>query len=84
MQRANTRGVNRASRSYGESTNRNKRSKSKQAMMDVKMWGLNILSISWGAAMWLTDINIILGIVGGCALIWANIEKAVTERNKRK
>ena len=84
MQRAYTRGVNRASRSYGESTNRNKGSKSKQAMMDVKMWGLNILSISWGAAMWLTDINVIIGIVGGCALIWANIEKAVTERNKRK
>ena len=84
MQRAYTRGVNRASRSYGESVNRNKGSKSKQAMMDVKMWGLNILSISWGAALWLTDINVILGIVGACALIWANIEKAVTERNKRK
>jgi hypothetical protein len=84
MQGANTRGVNTACRRDGESTNRNKGSKSNKAMMDVKMWGLNILSISWGAAMWLTDINIILGIVGGCALIWANIEKAVTERNKRK
>ena len=84
MQGANTRRVNRASRSYGESTNRNKGSKSNKAMMDVKMWGLNVLSISWGAALWLTDINVIIGIVGGCALIWANIEKAVTERNKRK
>ena len=84
MQRAYTRGVNRASRSYGESVNRNKGSKSKQAMMDVKMWGLNILSISWGAALWLTDVNHIIGIVGGCVLVWANIEKAVTERNKRK
>jgi hypothetical protein len=53
-------------------------------MIDFKMWGLNILSVSWGAAIWLTDINIILGIVGACALIWANIEKAVTERKKRK
>lgn len=84
MQGAYTRGVNRASRSYGKSTNRNKGSKSKQAMMDVKMWGLNILSISWGAAVWLTDVNHIIGIVGGCVLVWANIEKAVTERNKRK
>ena len=84
MQRAYTRGVNRASRSYGESTNRNKGSKSNKAMMDVKMWGLNILSISRGAAVWLTDVNHIIGIVGGCVLVWANIEKAVTERNKRK
>ena len=84
MQRAYTRGVNRACGRNGKSTNRNKGSKSDKAMIDVKMWGLNILSVSWGAAMWLTDINIILGIVGGCALIWANIEKAVTERNKRK
>jgi len=84
MQGAYTRGVNRASRSYGESVNRNKGSKSEQTMMDVKMWGLNILSISWGAAVWLTDVNHIIGIVGGCVLVWANIEKAVTERNKRK
>lgn len=84
MQGAYTRGVNTACGRDGKSFNRNKRSKSEQAMMDVKMWGLNVLSISWGAALWLTDINIILGIVGGCALIWANIEKAVTERNKRK
>ena len=84
MQRAYTRGVNTACGRDGESTNRNKGSKSDKAMMDVKMWGLNILSVSWGAALWLTDINVILGIVGACALIWANIEKAVTERNKRK
>ena len=53
-------------------------------MIDVKMWGLNILSISWGAALWLTDVNVVLGIIGGCALIWANLEKAITERQKRK
>ncbi len=84
MQGAYTRGVNRACGRDGESTNRNKGSKSEQAMMDVKMWGLNVLSISWGAAVWLTDVNHIIGIVGGCVLVWANIEKAVTERNKRK
>tara|TARA_R110000824_G_scaffold171133_2_gene348650 strand:+ start:1093 stop:1254 length:162 start_codon:yes stop_codon:yes gene_type:complete len=53
-------------------------------MIDFKMWSLNILSISWGAAVWLTDVNHIIGVIGGVVLIWANIEKAVTERNKRK
>lgn len=53
-------------------------------MIDLKMWALNLLTISWGAALWLTDVNHVIGIVGGCVLVWANLEKALTERNKRK
>jgi len=26
----------------------------------------------------------IIGVIGGLALVWANVEKAITERNKRK
>jgi hypothetical protein len=53
-------------------------------MIDAKLWGLNLLTITWGAAVWLTDVNHIIGILGGCFLVWANLEKALTERKKRK
>ena len=53
-------------------------------MIDIKMYTLNILTVAWGAALWLTDLNYIIGVIGGLALLWANIEKAITERKKRK
>ena len=48
------------------------------------MWGLNILWATWGAAVWLADLNYIIAIIGGVTLIWVNVEKAITQRNKRK
>lgn len=53
-------------------------------MTDIKLFSLNILTVVWGAAVWLTDLNFIIGVIGGLALLWANIEKAITERKKRK
>jgi len=53
-------------------------------MIDIKLFSLNILTVVWGAAVWLTDLNFIIGVIGGLCLVWANVEKAITERNKRK
>lgn len=53
-------------------------------MMDAKLWGLNLLWATWGAAVWLADLNYIIAIIGGFTLIWVNIEKAITQRKKRK
>ena len=67
----------------GTGTNRNSGSKSLKAMIDAKMWGLNILWATWGAAVWLADLNYIIAIIGGVTLIWVNIEKAITHRQNR-
>jgi hypothetical protein len=52
-------------------------------MIDAKMWGLNLLWATWGAAVWLADLNYIIAIIGGVTLIWVNIEKAITHRQNR-
>jgi uncharacterized membrane protein len=51
---------------------------------DAKLWGLNLLNVSWGAAVLATDINAVVAILAGVTLIWVNIEKAINIRKKRK
>jgi hypothetical protein len=52
-------------------------------MNDLNIFGLNLLWVSWGAAVWLADLNYIIAIVGGITLIWVNVEKAITHRKDR-
>ena len=53
-------------------------------MIDAKFWGLNVLWAGWASAVWLTDINYIIALIGGVTLIWVNVERIITERKKRK
>jgi|ETNvirenome_6_85_1030632.scaffolds.fasta_scaffold29354_3 hypothetical protein len=53
-------------------------------MIDSNCWGLNFLWAGWGAAVWIADINYLIAIVGGCTLIWVNVERIITERRNRK
>ena len=52
-------------------------------MNDFNLWGLNLLWATWGAAVWLADLNYIIALIGGFTLIWVNVERIVTERKKR-
>tara|TARA_R110001632_G_scaffold230330_1_gene367644 strand:+ start:482 stop:646 length:165 start_codon:yes stop_codon:yes gene_type:complete len=53
-------------------------------MNDFNVWGLNLLWATWGAAVWLADLNYIIALIGGFTLIWVNLERIITERKKRK
>lgn len=53
-------------------------------IQDAKLWGLNLLNVSWGAAVITTDINAIVAVIVGVTLVWVNIEKAINIRNRRK